>query len=285
MAEFSQTWTWYKGEWLEGNPAMMGPRAHAFWQGSTVFDGARYFEGVMPDLDRHCERINRSCETLLMKPTMKTGEIMELAAEGCQKFGGRAVYIRPTYWGLGSLASVINVDPDDIEFCLTLFDAEMPDPNNGTRVTTTKFRRPTLETMPTNAKASGLYINNARCLKEAMDKGFDNAIVCDMLGNVAELATANFFIVKDGIVKTSVPNGSFLNGITRQRTIQLLRDAGETVVECSLTLDDCREADEMFSTGNYSKVVPILAFDDRQYDHGPIAKKARELYWEFAFKK
>nr|WP_321457729.1 branched-chain amino acid aminotransferase [uncultured Cohaesibacter sp.] len=285
MAEFSQTWTWYKGEWLEGNPAMMGPRSHAFWQGSTVFDGARYFEGVMPDLDRHCERINRSCETLLMRPTMKSGEIMELAAEGVKKFGGNAVYIRPTYWGVGSLASVINVDPDDIEFCLTLFDAPMPDPNNGMRVTTTKFRRPSVETMPTNAKASGLYINNARCLKEAMDKGFDNAIVCDMLGHVAELATANFFIVKDGIVKTSVPNGSFLNGITRQRTIQLLRDAGETVVECSLTLDDCREADEMFSTGNYSKVVPIFAFDDRQYDHGPIAKKARELYWEFAFKK
>jgi branched-chain amino acid aminotransferase len=285
MAEFSQTWTWFKGEWHEGNPPMMGPRSHAFWQGSTVFDGARYFEGVMPDLDLHCARINRSCETLAMKPTMKVGEIMELAAEGCQKFGGNAVYIRPTYWGVGSLSSVINVDPDDVDFCLTLFDAPMPDPNKGMRVTTTKFRRPTLETMPTNAKASGLYINNARCLKEALDKGFDNAIVCDMLGNVAELATANFFIVKDGVVKTSVPNGSFLNGITRQRTIQLLRDAGETVVECTLTLDDCREADEMFSTGNYSKVVPIFAFDDRQYDHGPIAKKARELYWEYAFKK
>ena len=89
MAEFSQTWTWYKGEWHEGNPPMMGPRSHAFWQGSTVFDGARYFDGVMPDLDRHCERINRSCEVLAMKPTMKVGEIMELAAEGCQKFGGQ----------------------------------------------------------------------------------------------------------------------------------------------------------------------------------------------------
>ena len=160
----------------------------------------------------------------------------------------------------------------------------MPDPNKGMHVTTTQFRRPTPETMPTNAKASGLYINNARCLKEAIAKGFDNAIVCDMLGNVAELATANFFIVKDGVVKTSAPNGSFLNGITRQRVIQLLRDAGETVVECTLTLDDCREADEMFSTGNYAKVVPITGFDERDYGHGPIAKKARELYWEFAHK-
>ncbi|WP_316858107.1 branched-chain amino acid aminotransferase [uncultured Cohaesibacter sp.] len=285
MAEFSQTWTWYKGEWLEGNPPILGPRAHAFWQASTVFDGARYFEGVMPDLDRHCERINRSCKALAMNPTMKVGEIMELAAEGVKKFGGNAVYIRPTYWGLGSLNTVINVDPEDVEFGLTLFDAPMPAPDAGFTVTTTSFRRPSFETMPTNAKASGLYINNARCLKEAAAKGFDNAIVCDMMGNVAELATANFFIVKDGIVKTSVPNGSFLNGITRQRVIQLLRDAGETVVECTLTLDDCREADEMFSTGNYSKVVPITAFDDREYGHGPFAKKARDLYWDFAFKK
>ncbi|SNY92759.1 branched-chain amino acid aminotransferase [Cohaesibacter sp. ES.047] len=284
MAEFSKTWTWYKGEWHEGNPPILGPRSHAFWQGSTVFDGARYFEGVMPDLDLHCERINRSCLSLDMKPTMKAGEIMELAAEGAQKFGGNAVYIRPTYFGIGSLDSVINVDPDDVEFCLTMFDAPMPDANKGVRVTTTRFRRPTPETMPTTAKASGLYINNARCLREAKSKGFDNAIVCDMQGNVAELATANFFIVKDGVVKTSVANGCFLNGITRQRTIQLLREAGETVVECTLTLEDCKEADEMFSTGNYSKVVPIFEFDERQYDHGPFAKKARELYWEFAHK-
>ena len=284
MAEFSKTWTWYKGEWHEGNPPLMGPRSHAFWLGSSVFDGARVFEGVMPDLDLHCARTNNSALTMGMNPTMEVGQMMELAKEGADKFGENpALYVRPTYWGVGNGKGVICVDPDDIEFCLTLFDAPMPD-SDGIRVTTTSFRRPTVECMPVNAKAGCLYPNNARCLNEAIDKGFDNAIVCDMLGNVAELATANIFIVKDGIIKTPLPNGTFLNGITRQRVIKLLREAGETLEECTLTLEDCRNADEMFATGNYSKVTPITAFDSRQFGHGPIASKARQLYWEFAHK-
>ena len=284
MAQFSQTWTWHNGEWHEGNPPLMGPRSHAFWLGTTVFDGARVFEGVMPDLDLHCARTNASAQALGMNPTMEVGKMMELTKEGADKFSSDAeIYVRPTYWGVGQGAGVISADPDDIDFCLTLFDAPMGK-GPGIRVTASSFRRPTIETMPVNAKAACLYPNNARCLNQAIEKGFDNAIVCDMLGNVAELATANLFIVKDGVVKTPVPNGTFLNGITRQRVIQLLRDAGETVVECTLTLEDCRNADEMFSSGNYSKVTPILAYDDREFGAGPITAKARDLYWGYAHK-
>lgn len=284
MAEFSQTWTWYKGAWHEGNPPIMGPRAHAFWLGSTVFDGARVFEGVMPDLDLHCERTNKSATVLGMNPTMKAGEMMELTKEGAEKFGpDAAIYVRPTYWGVGEGAGVISADPDEIDFCLTMFDAPMPG-MNGIRICTTSFRRPTVETMPVNAKAGCLYPNNSRCLNEAISKGFDNAVVCDMLGNVAELATANIFLVKDGVVKTPVPNGTFLNGITRQRVIKLLRDAGYQVEEVTLQLDDMRSADELFSTGNYSKVTPIVAFEERDLEIGPVTTKARELYWDFAHK-
>ncbi|WP_373236053.1 branched-chain amino acid aminotransferase [Cohaesibacter celericrescens] len=284
MTEFSKTWTWYKGDWHEGNPPLMGPRAHAFWLGSSVFDGARVFEGVMPDLDLHCARTNNSARTMGMNPTMEAGAIVELTKEGAAKFDPDiAIYVRPTYWGVGEGLSVITADPDDIDFCLTMFEAPMKK-SAGMRITTTSFRRPTVECMPVNAKAGCLYPNNARCLKEAIAKGFDNAIVCDMLGNVAELATANVFIVKDGIVKTPVPNGTFLNGITRQRVIQLLTAAGIKVVECTLSIDDCRDADEMFSTGNYSKVAPIVAFDDREFGAGPMSAKAKELYWEFAHK-
>jgi branched-chain amino acid aminotransferase len=89
-------------------------------------------------------------------------------------------------------------------------------------------------------------------------------------------------MVKDGIVKTPAPNGTFLNGITRQRTIKLLRDSGLQVDEQTLSLDDFRRADEVFATGNYSKVTPVLAFDDSEYGAGPIAQKAKELYWSFA---
>jgi branched-chain amino acid aminotransferase len=149
-------------------------------------------------------------------------------------------------------------------------------------VTVSPYRRPTIECMPTDAKAGCLYPNNGRAILEAQSRGFDNALVRDMLGNIAETGTANVFIVKDGVVMTPVPNRTFLNGITRQRVIGLLREAGVTVHEITLTVDDFREAEEIFSTGNISKVVPVIGFDCNALQFGPIARKARQLYWDWA---
>jgi len=120
-----------------------------------------------------------------------------------------------------------------------------------------------------------------RSLKRARG-GFDNAIVCDMLGNVAELATSNVFMAKDGVVSTANLNGTFLAGITRQRVIGLLRSAGVKVVETTLTYQEFEKADEIFATGNYSKVVPVTRIGNHALEFGPLSKKARELYWEFA---
>jgi branched-chain amino acid aminotransferase len=103
-----------------------------------------------------------------------------------------------------------------------------------------------------------------------------------MLGNVAELGTANVFMVKDGTVFTPEANGTYLAGITRRRIIGLLRDAGCTVVEATLRYADFQNADEIFSTGNYTKVSPITRIDDRNLQPGPFHRKARELYWNFA---
>ena len=157
----------------------------------------------------------------------------------------------------------------------------MPPPS-GFSVSVSPYRRPTVETMPTDAKAGCLYPNNGRALNEARARGFDNALVRDMLGNVAETATSNVFMVKEGRVLTPIPNRSFLNGITRQRVIQLLRESGVTVSETVLTVADFEDADEIFATGNYSKVGPITRIEDRELQPGPVARKARELYWEWA---
>jgi branched-chain amino acid aminotransferase len=104
----------------------------------------------------------------------------------------------------------------------------------------------------------------------------------DMLGNVAEFANSNAFMVKDGIVFTPAPNGTFLDGITRQRVIGLLNGAGVRVVETTLTYDDFKAADEIFLTGNFQKVAPVTRIDERPLPPGPIYRKARTLYWEFA---
>ncbi|MCZ0737033.1 branched-chain amino acid aminotransferase [Phreatobacter sp. AB_2022a] len=282
MTKWSQTWTYVDGAWLEGNPPLTGPRSHAFWQASSVFDGARVFNGLMPDMDQHAARLNRSADALGMKATMTVDAIVELAREGARKFDGKtALYVRPMYWAEGDGPSAILNDPETTRFLLCLYEAPMGEPG-ASSITLSPFRRPTIENAPTDSKAGCLYPNNARALREARARGFDNCLVRDMLGNVAETATSNIFLAKDGIVYTPVPNGTFLNGITRQRTIALLREAGVTVVEKSLTYGDFTGADEIFSSGNYSKVVPITRIDERTLQPGPMGRKARELYLAYA---
>lgn len=282
MTAKSATWTYFDGRWQEGDVRILGAASHATWLGSLVFDGARLFEGVTPDLDLHTARINDSARALGLEPTLSAGDIEALTREGLRKFSpGTDVYIRPMYWAEESDAGTVPPLASSTAFALCLEAIPMAAPT-GFTVTTTSFRRPTLEVMPVNAKAACLYPNNARMLREAKAKGFNNALVTDMLGNVAETATSNVFMARGGEVFTPIPNGTFLNGITRQRVISLLRQAGVTVHETTLKIQDFREADEIFSSGNMSKVVPITAFDDKKLEFGPLAKKARALYWEWA---
>jgi branched-chain amino acid aminotransferase len=279
------TWTYVDGDWHEGNVAILGPRSHAFWLASSVFDGARWFEGVSPDLDRHAARVNASAISLGLRPTMTVEAIVGLTLDGLKKFDGKtAIYIRPMYWAEHGGYMGVPADPDSTRFCLCLYEVPMPGPD-GFSLTVSPFRRPTIETMPTDAKAGCLYPNNGRAILEARMRGFDNALVLDMLGNVAETGSSNIFLVKDGHVYTPAPNGTFLSGITRSRTIGLLGDYGFRTTEKALSVRDFLFADEIFSTGNYSKVVPVTRIEDRDLQPGPVARKARELYWEWAHAK
>ncbi len=279
---FSKTWTWFDGRWHEGNPPLLGPRSHATWLGSSVFDGARVFEGVMPDIEAHAARVNASALKMDLKPMLADEEIVSLAREGARKFDARvALYVRPMYWAEGDGPGAILPDPESTRFSLCLYEAPMPEPT-GFSLGVSRFRRPTPDTAPTDVKTGALYPNNGRSLRDAMARGFGNALVLDMLGNVAETASSNLFIVKDGVVQTPAPNGCFLNGITRQRVIALLRADGRTVLEQRLTVDDVLAADEVFSTGNYGKVQPVTRVEESRYAIGPVYRKARALYWAFA---
>ena len=281
-ATWSKTWTFFNGAWHEGNLPIMGIRTHAAWLGSSVFDGARIFERVAPDLALHCQRVNASAATLQLKPSVTPETWLGLVADGRRHFDlDAALYVRPMYWAEQGGPLLVAPEPESTRWCLSLYEAPMRQPD-GFSITLSPYRRPTLETMPVDAKAGCLYPNNARALTEARSRGFDNCAVCDVLGNVAELATANIFIGKDGAVFTPVPNGTFLNGITRQRVLKLLRSAGVSVVETTLKYRDLETADEIFSTGNYSKVVPVTRIGDRSLQPGPLYRKARALYWEFA---
>lgn len=276
------TWTYVDNDWHEGNVALIGPRSHAMWLGTSVFDGGRWFEGVAPDLDKHFERVNASARALGLDPGVEVETMMGLLDDGLKKFDGdTAVYVRPMYWAEHGGYMGVPADPDSTRFCLCLYEAPMI-AATGFSVTISPFRRPTYECAPTNAKAGCLYPNNGRAIMEARSRGFDNALVLDMLGNVAETGTSNIFMAKDGVVFTPVPNGTFLSGITRARVIGLLRQSGVEVVEKALSITDFMEADEIFSTGNHSKVVPVVRIEDRALQPGPAGTQARQLYWDWA---
>ena len=283
MATGTNIHTYFEKNWHKGNIPIMNAADHGSWLGSTVFDGARYFNGVAPDLLAHCERLNQSAKAMGLVPTYSEKEIYDLILEGLTNYTKQsAVYIRPMYWGIGNGYSAIVPDAANIGFCICLEEIPMASDANTTTLTRTSFHRPILTDNLCNAKAGCLYPNNARMLQEASTKGFNNALVADAAGNVAETATSNVFLVKDGEIFTPIPNGTFLAGITRSRHIQNLKSDGYQVNECVLKFEDFSRADEVFLTGNMTKITPVSLFDDIKYEIGPVTKRARSLYFDWA---
>ena len=287
MATGTNIKTYYDGAWHDGDRMVINAADHGAWLGTTVFDGARLFDGLSPDLEKHCARINRSAEALMITPTVSTEDMVAMVREGLASYArNQPVYIRPMYWALAGDELGIVPRAGATCFAISLEEIPMAPPEAATTLTRTRFRRPVLEDNVVNAKAGCLYPNNARMMVEARAKGFGNALVADAIGNVAETASANVFMVKDGEVFTPVPNGTFLAGITRERHMINMRADGMQVHEAVLSFDDFHDADEVFLSGNMMKVTPVAAFDDTVYEVGananPVTRRVREMYWDWA---
>lgn len=283
MATGSNIRTYFNGTWHDGDVPVMRAADHGTWLGSSVFDGARMVNGLTPDLYAHCERVNRSAQALMLTPTVSTEDMVAVVREGLAAYPkDAAVYIRPMYWGIDGDVTAIVPLAEKTGFAICLEEIPFAQPTATATLTRTRFRRPVLEDAVVNAKAGCLYPNNARMLVEARSKGFANALVADVMGNVAETATANIFMVRDGEVFTPIPNGTFLAGITRARHITNLKADSVPIHETILSFGDFTEADEVFMTGNMSKITPVTAFDDTQYQAGPMAQRLRDMYWDWA---
>ena len=269
----------HDGVWHDEAPMILSPMDQAAWLSSIVFDGARAFGGLAPDLDQHCERLINSARALLLEPKIDSREIEALCVEGIRKMPRDSeLYVRPMMYATGGF---LVPDPETTTFSLAIYESPLPE-FTGISVCLSSLRRPARDMAPTDAKASCLYPNSSRALKEAEQRGFDNCIMLDPNGNVAELASANVWIVKDGRALTPFPNGTFLDGVTRGRVAQLLADDGVEVREETLTFADVMAADEVFLTGNYAKVMPITRVEDRDLQRGPVTQRARDLYWDYA---
>lgn len=285
MAVGKEIATWFEGHWHRGNVPVIGAADHAAWLGSGVFDGARQFDGVRPDLDLHSARIVNSAEAMGMTAPVDGATVQALLEEGCKLFApGAALYLRPMMWACESTPGIIDLDPASTGFALCIETLPMPE-LGGFSLTVSPYCRPRPDMALTEAKAASLYANNGRIMAEGRRRGFSNALSRDIEGNVAETASTNVFMVRDGVVFTPVPNGMFLNGLTRQRVIGLMRAEGVEVVESTLTVEDFQRADEIFVTGNIAKVMPVARFEDRDLGQGTVAMRAREMYWDWALSR
>ncbi len=271
--------TYFNGQWTEGNTPLFGAMDHSVWLGSSVFDGARSIAGKTPDLRLHLQRVINSAEQVGLICPLSVDEMEALCREGIQLFPADAeLYVRPLVFGTEGLLIPL---PEKSSFALTLFDAPLPG-MNGFSACFSNLRRPDADMAPTIAKASCLYANSTRAMREAKERGFDNAVLCDSHGHVTEFATANLFFVSDqGEVVTPIANGTFLSGITRKRVIKLLAKDGVVVQERSVKPEELLNAKEIFNTGNYGKVTPCIRYQERELPIGQVAQRARELYMHF----
>lgn len=277
--------TYINEKWSEGNTPIFGAMDHSVWLGSSVFDGARSIRGLVPDLDLHLTRVIASAEKLGMQCPYTVAEMTALVKQGIALFPkDAALYIRPLVFATEGL---LIPEVSKTGFALTLFDAAMPaafdNPTAGFSACLSALRRPDASMAPTDAKASSLYANSTRALKEAKARCFDNAVMLDSAGHVTEFATSNiFFVSAQGKLVTPIANGTFLAGITRARVIKLLAEVSIAVEERSVKPEELITAKEIFNTGNYGKVTPCIRYESRSLPIGAIAKIAFERYMEFA---
>ena len=263
------------GEWRNEPPMVAGPTDLGLWSGSSVFDGARAIGGCAPDLEQHCARLIRSATAIGLAPTLTGADVHRLCLEGLEKLPiDRDYYIRPMIFCRGG---TILPETGESLFTLAIFEMPMPGENAG-KATLSPFRRPAPDQAPTDSKAGCLYPNSQRARREAMARGFSLAAVCDHEGNIAEFSHANLWLAKDGVALTPTPNGTFLDGITKNRVIALLQEAGIPVEQRAVISADLDLADEIFMTGNAGKVQTVTGWEARELQPGPIFRAARDLY-------
>jgi branched-chain amino acid aminotransferase len=262
----------------------------AFHYGTAIFEGIRgnwnseQKQTYIFRLKEHYERLVDGCRVLMIKLPHSLDELCQITVklvEMCQF--EEDLYIRPLAYKSAERLGVRLHDVEDDFLCLVIPWGPYLDMDKA-RCATSSWRRPDYNVIPPNAKITGLYANNALAKTEAMEKGFDEAIMLTPDGHVSEGSGENIFLVKDGKLVTPDSRSSILLGITRDTVIKLAQDElGIETVERKVEPGELYTADECFLTGTAAHLTPVGEIDDRQIANGEIGeitKKLQKLYFE-----
>lgn len=271
---------WLDGQAMPWRDAKVHFLTHALHYGSSVFEGIRSYNGKIFKLKEHAERLIESCRIMDMKIDFTAQDVENACLETLRINNLAEAYIRPLAWRgaqqMGVSAQLTKTHLGVAAWAWpNYFTPEMRE--KGISLKTSPWRRPHPETAPICAKAAGLYMICTLSKHAAEKDGFNDALMLDYRGHVAELTGANFFMIKNGALHTPTPD-CFLNGITRQTVIQIANENGLKVLEHTIMPEDLASADECFATGTAAEVTAIGRIDDNVYPVGPVTRMIRDKY-------
>ena len=273
---------WMDGELVPWRDARVHILTHAMHYASSVFEGERAYNGKIFKSREHSERLLKSGELLDM-PIPYTVDQIEAAKEETLKANGLTdAYVRAVAWrgagedmGVASSRNPVRMAVAVWEWGAYYGDAKM----KGAKLDIAKWKRPSPETIPTAAKAAGLYMICTMSKHQAEAKGCSDALFMDYRGYVAEATGANVFFVKDGEVHTPIPD-AILNGITRQTVIGMLKDRGITVNERRIMPEELADFEQCWLTGTAAEVTPVGQIGEYTFEVGDITREIAQAYEE-----
>ncbi len=271
---------WFDGEMVPWRDAQVHVLSHALHYASCVFEGERAYSGRIFKLSEHTERLFDSAAQLDMEIPYTPAEIDTACNELIKRQEIVDGYVRPVVWR-GSEMMGVSAQAAKTHVAI----ATWPWPNlfgddrldSGIRMKTSKWRRPAPNTAPVKAKAAGLYMICTLSRHSVEPEGYDDALMLDWRGQVAESTGANIFLVQDGVIHTPTPD-CFLDGITRRTVMALARERGHEVIERVIMPEDLAHADEIFLTGTAAEVTPVGEIDEHNYQVGPITRQLMDDY-------
>jgi branched-chain amino acid aminotransferase len=271
---------WFDGKAVDWRDAKIHVLSHGLHYASVVFEGERAYSGKIFKLHEHSLRLFKSAELLGMTIPYSVEEIDKASEEMVKASGFANAYVRPVAWR-GTEMMAVSAQATKIHVSIAVWEWPSyftPEARlRGLRLTRALYKRPSPETEPVHAKASGLYMICTLSKHAAEAKGYDDALMLDYRGQLAESTGANIFLVQNGEIHTPTPD-CFLNGITRQTVIDLARKRGIKVTERAIMPEELAKSQEMFLTGTAAEVTPVSEVDEYKFTVGPVTRALMEDY-------
>ena len=264
-------WIWYDGQLVEWNNA----KTHVINQGlhyaSAVFEGERAYNGKIFKSEQHTKRFFKSAETVGIKIPYSENEINDAKNQLISKMNFKDCYVRPFAWR-GSNLMGLSTSKSNIHVSIAVWDDwttyyKLEDMKEGLSLITSPWKRPPPDSIPFEAKASGPYLICTLSKSFAEEKGYNEALMLDYRGYVAEATSSNIFLIKGKEIHTPIPD-CFLNGITRQTVIEMVKGQGFNLIERYIKPEELNEFEEIFLTGTAAEITPVRSIDSFEYKTG-----------------